>query len=123
MEDTTDVTLIAKWGKERIELPSLNPETTIGQVKNLLMERTKVLPKRQKLIGLSTVSKKKISDGVFLSELKVKGGSVNKSIQHSFILMGTAEKDIFVDPADRHDLPEVVDVRIISAKLLMLNTL
>lgn len=109
MEDTTDVTLIAKWGKERIELPSLNPETTIGQVKNLLMERTKVLPKRQKLIGLSTVSKKKISDGVFLSELKVKGGSVNKSIQHSFILMGTAEKDIFVDPADRHDLPEVVD--------------
>lgn len=119
MEDTTSVTLIAKWGKERIELSALSPQTTIGQVKDLLTERTKVLPKRQKLIGLSTVTKKKVADDVLLSELKVKGGgsSNNKSdtasVQHSFILMGTAEKDIFVDPSDRSDLPDVVDVRII----------
>lgn len=110
MEETTGVTLIAKWGKERIELVSLHPQTSIGQVKDLLTERTKVLPKRQKLIGLSTVSKKKVTDDVILSELKVKGGgSSNAAIQHSFILMGTAEKDIFIDPSDRVDLPDVVD--------------
>jgi len=116
MEDTTtSITLIAKWGKERIELSALHPLTTIGQVKDLLTEQTKVLPKRQKLIGLSTVTKKKVTDDVILSELKVKGGGISHynsdtaSVQHSFLLMGTAEKDIFVDPSDQADLPDVVD--------------
>jgi len=109
--ESIGITLIAKWGKERIELSSLNPQTNIAQVKDLLMERTGVLPKRQKLIGLSTVNKKKVTDDIFLSELKTKGGSNNKlnGVNHSFILMGTAEKDIFVDPVDKNDLPEVVD--------------
>mmetsp|Transcript_3339 Transcript_3339/g.7608 ORF Transcript_3339/g.7608 Transcript_3339/m.7608 type:complete len:488 (-) Transcript_3339:54-1517(-) len=111
------VTLIAKWGKEKIELNDLPSSTSIGQIKDLLSEKTNVLPKRQKLIGLSTLSKAKVTDGVLLSDLKPKSKAMAKkgengnpsSIKHNFILMGTAEKDIFVDPGDHGDLPDVVD--------------
>ena len=111
------VTLIAKWGKEKIELNDLSPATNIAQVKDLLSEKTNVLPKRQKLIGLVTLTKGKLTDETLLSELKPKSKAMTKvssdggikSIKHNFILMGTAEKDIFVDPEDRGDLPEVID--------------
>mmetsp|Transcript_24791 Transcript_24791/g.36052 ORF Transcript_24791/g.36052 Transcript_24791/m.36052 type:complete len:179 (+) Transcript_24791:142-678(+) len=122
------VTLVAKWGKERIELSSLSPSTTIGEVKTMLTERTGVLPKRQKLIGLtvkpqasvaSTASangaKGSLSDCVALSDLKVKPQKKSSSsssfvvISHQFILMGTPEEKIFVDPDEKDDLPEVVD--------------
>ena len=66
------VTLIAKWGKEKIELNDLSPTTNIAQVKDMLSEKTNVLPKRQKLIGLTTLTKVKVTDQVLLSELKPK---------------------------------------------------
>ncbi len=111
------VTLIAKWGKEKIELNDLPLNTNIAQVKDMLSEKTNVLPKRQKLIGLVTLTKGKLTDEVILSELKPKSKAMTKtaddgiikSIKHNFILMGTAEKDIFVDPDDHDNLPEVVD--------------
>ena len=109
------VTLIAKWGKEKIELSNLSPTINIGKVKELLCEKTNVLPKRQKLIGLTTLSKTKITDQVLLSELKPKGNSKallsndNKEVKHTFILMGTPEEKIFIDPDDNNNLPDVVD--------------
>jgi len=111
------VTLIAKWGKEMIELNDLPPTTNIAQVKDMLSEKTNVLPKRQKLIGLVTLTKAKVTDEVLLSSLKPKSKALTKtaddgsikSVKHNFILMGTAEKDIFVDPDDHDNLPEVVD--------------
>jgi len=108
------VTLIAKWGKEKIELHDLPPTTNIAQVKHMISEKTNVLPKRQKLIGLVTLSKAKVTDEVLLSDLKPKSKAVTKVsksmiIKHNFILMGTAEKDIFVDPEDNDNLPEVFD--------------
>lgn len=111
------VTLIAKWGKEKIELNNLPLATNIAQVKDMLSEKTNVLPKRQKLIGLMTLTKQKLTDETLLSELKPKSKAMTKSsddgtiksIKHNFILMGTAEKDIFIDPDDHDSLPEVVD--------------
>jgi ubiquitin-like domain-containing CTD phosphatase 1 len=111
------VTLIAKWGKEKVELNELTPNTNIAQVKDMISEKTNVLPKRQKLIGLVTLTKAKVTDEVLLSELKPKSKAMTKtaddgsirSVKHNFILMGTAEKDIFVDPEDHDNLPEVVD--------------
>lgn len=111
------VTLIAKWGKEKIELNDLPMTVNIAQVKDMLSEKTNVLPKRQKLIGLVTLTKAKVTDEVLLSELKPKSKAMTKisddgsikSMKHNFILMGTAEKDIFVDPDDHGNLPEVVD--------------
>ena len=118
MDDTrntqinTGVTLIAKWGKERITLEGLNTDTTIGNVKDLLSERTGVLQKRQKLIGLVTKAGKKVSDELVLGDLKpknAKGKDAAEGVVHQFILMGTTEEQIFVDPAEKEDLPDVVD--------------
>lgn len=109
------ITLVAKWSKERITLSCLTPETTIGAVKEMLKERTSILPKRQKLVGLSLQAKGQITDQVVLSQLKVKRskgkttGLDDASIVHEFILMGTPEEKIFVDPIHRDDLPDVVD--------------
>lgn len=108
------VTLCAKWGKEKIELSSLAPSTTIAQVKSLISEKTSVLPKRQKLIGLTTTNKRKITDEILLSDLKVKASASKNSkssaeIRHNFILMGTPEESIFVDPKNNDNLPDVID--------------
>jgi len=114
------VTLIAKWGKEKIELCDLSPTTNIAQVKEMLKKKTDVLPKRQKLIGLTTHTKVKVTDQVLLSELKPKSKAMTStqissdginiiSVEHNFILMGTPESNIFIDPNDHDDLPEVID--------------
>ena len=112
--DETYHTLVAKYAKERITIESLPATTTIGQVKDDLAERTSIKPVRQKLLGLSTKSKTPITDETILSELKVRKNN-NKSssssgviIVHEFILMGTKEEEIFVDPSERDDLPDVV---------------
>ena len=103
------VTLVAKWGKERITLDELPPMTTIAQVKMMLSEHTCILPKRQKLIGLSSGSGK-VTDDVRLKDLKPKGSkSTSTGIIFQFILMGTPEEHIFVDPHEKDDLPDVID--------------
>jgi ubiquitin-like domain-containing CTD phosphatase 1 len=112
------LTLIAKFGKERITLEDLSAETRIGEVKEMLQEITNILSKRQKLVGLVATKggAKGIHDDLLLKELKVKGKSSSAdklndtvSITHQFILMGTPEEKIFVDPSLRADLPDVVD--------------
>ena len=118
-----DVVLVAKFGKERIELPPMPPSTTLLQVKEMLTERTSVLPKRQKILGLSVrpgaPSGKKVGDSTRLEDLRRKGGGAAGGgaaaaaaaavVTHQFILMGTPEEGIFVDPSEREGLPEVVD--------------
>ena len=113
-EESKGITLIAKFGKERISLESLEPNTTIGSVKDLLSEKTGVLPKRQKLIGLAVKDKSKLHDDVIIGDLKLKPSKSkngNNGPIHEFILMGTKEEQIFVDPKDKHpdELPDVVD--------------
>lgn len=100
------ITMIAKFGKERIVLSCLTPETTIGAVKDMLRSRTGVLPKRQKLIGLTLVRTEggptTLTDQVLLSGLKVKkakgktNGLGESAVVHEFILMGTPEEHIFI---------------------------
>jgi hypothetical protein len=109
---SSKVTLIAKFAKERIAMEELDCSMTIGQVKNILWEKTRVLPKRQKLVGLLAIAggAKGVHDDLPLSDLKKsKGGKAAKSCQFEFILMGTPEEYIFVDPNDREDLPDVLD--------------
>jgi ubiquitin-like domain-containing CTD phosphatase 1 len=106
------ITLIAKWGKERIVLEGLNGEVTIGNVKDLLEDRTGVLPKRQKLIGLTAIGGARVTDALIIGDLKVKSGKSQdgySGVVHSFIMMGSREEHIFVDPSEKEDLPDVVD--------------
>lgn len=119
------ITLVAKYGKSQHVLANLPPSTTVLDVKRMLCDLTRILPKRQKLIGLVTVtSSEKLSDETPLSMLTTKTKAAKKkakTAQHElvgqqaspsdmcFILMGTPEEDILVDPMDRDDLPEVID--------------
>ena len=110
-QTTTVVTMVAKYGKEKItlnDLPSVS--TNVGHVKDLLRERTGILPKRQKLIGLKGQRKgSTVDDDTPLSDLKVKGGNNVAAVVHQFILMGTPEERIFVDPSEKEDLPDIID--------------
>jgi ubiquitin-like domain-containing CTD phosphatase 1 len=108
------ITLLAKWGKEKIIIANLAPDTVIAQVKDILSAKTSILPKRQKLVGLTTKTKQKVTDDCFLSDLKPKSNATTITngkleVKHSFILMGTPEENIFVDPSDHDNLPDVVD--------------
>eukprot|EP00979_Chaetoceros_neogracilis_P002453 scaffold430_cov234-Chaetoceros_neogracile.AAC.1 len=108
------ITLLAKWGKEKIIIANLAPDTVIAQVKDILSAKTNILPKRQKLVGLTTRTKQKVTDDCFLSDLKPKSNATTITngkleVKHSFILMGTPEENIFVDPSDHDNLPDVVD--------------
>lgn len=110
--DFKTVTLIAKFGKDRLTLDGLPESTTIFQVKEMLHEETRVLPKRQKLVGLIAENggTKGVNDNLRLSELKIKGKvGADRIVTHQFILMGTPEEHIFVDPHQRDDLPDVID--------------
>ena len=106
------VTLVAKFGKERITLAELDAGLTVGQVKEMLQDVTRILPKRQKLVGLVAQQggAKGVHDDLPLSGLKVKSKKtteVSTITTHQFILMGTPEEEIFVDPSERDDLPDV----------------
>jgi len=111
VEEEPSVTLVAKFNKERITLEDLPSSTTIGMVKEMLQQRTRILPIRQKLVGLVALKggAKGVTDDLALSGLKVKGKSSDANITHQFILMGTPEEEIFVDPSARDDLPDVID--------------
>jgi ubiquitin-like domain-containing CTD phosphatase 1 len=111
---TTTVTMIAKYGKEKIKLVDLPASSTsIGQVKELLRDRTGIMPVRQKMIGLKSNNGASVTDDTMLSDLKAKksGGDESSAVTlvHQFILMGTPEEQIFVDPGEKSDLPDIVD--------------
>ena len=110
MNSASGITLVAKWGKERITLEELPHVTTIGEVKVMLSEQTNILPKRQKLIGLSANGGGKVTDDVLVRDLKNKGSKKSiDDLTFQFILMGTPEEHIFVDPHEKDDLPDVID--------------
>jgi ubiquitin-like domain-containing CTD phosphatase 1 len=131
-EPIMQTTLTAKYGKETITIPNLpSHNTTISTVKNLILQHTNILPKRQKLIGLTlrksppsesvaatatataaTTNKRKVlTDETTLDKLQIKkpkDAKKNKKGQiihahHSFILMGTPETEIFIDLNDCND--------------------
>jgi ubiquitin-like domain-containing CTD phosphatase 1 len=112
--DFTTVTLVARYNKDRIVLDGLPPSTTILQVKEMIQRQTRILPKRQKLVGLAAAvgGPRGVHDQLALRELGVRGKvpvPVDRIVAVQCILMGTPEEDIFVDPGDRDDLPDVVD--------------
>ena len=88
-------------GKE-LMLPSLASDACVGDLKALLQDETAVPAKRQKLIGL--VKGKIPEDETSLASLGLRGEA-----PYSFMLMGTPDDKLFIDPCDRDDLPEVVD--------------
>jgi ubiquitin-like domain-containing CTD phosphatase 1 len=108
------ITFVVKYGKEKITIRGLNPLLTIGQVKGMIHNETNILPIRQKLIGLSAKvgGTKGIHDELSISELAIKNSKTGddiKEIVHQFILMGTPEEKIFIDPTNVDILPNIID--------------
>ncbi|GAB5036580.1 had iiid h [Nannochloropsis oceanica] len=97
--------LVAKWRGKEIDLGTLPGGCTIANIKILLEAKTRVLPERQKLIGLSVQGGKAAKDENTLEQLVLKG----KRGPVKFMLMGTPEAESFVDPSEKTGLPEVFD--------------
>jgi len=104
------VDLIAKWRGTSYCLNDIDvTKTSIGDVKVLLSELTSVQPCRQKLIGLAGgkcsrgTNNPSSDDATLLSEIRFKKNP------HQFMMVGTPEDQIFVDPGEKGDLPEVFD--------------
>ena len=128
---TTLTTMVAKYGKQIIKITNLpTHSTTIGHVKQKILQETNILPRRQKFIGLVMVvdddddnnnnnnnnnnnrrrkTSTNIPDDCTLDKLQIKKPKecIYDTTQnpkrlihayHSFILMGTPEDEIFIDP-------------------------
>ena len=93
---------VTKFEGKTLELPPLEIYLSVGDLKQLLQDETSVPVERQKLIGL--VKGQLPADEVLLQDLALKKGP-----PFAFTLMGTRDEKLFVDPADREDLPEVFD--------------
>ena len=92
------VLLVAKWNKQEIDL-CVDASLTVGDLKIILESETTVPPERQRVAGLKA-QKGRVSDASVLGDL------VLKLPQHKFMLMGTPEAQLLVEPAER---PEVFD--------------
>ena len=122
------ITFMIKYKKERFIYSDLPGSMTIGQIKQQIQQETHLLPIRQKLIGLTARigGTKGVTDDLPISELLVKSNTTtttttvttvtttnnsnnNSVITHQFILMGTPEEQIFIDPCDKEDLPDIMD--------------
>ena len=114
------ITFMIKYKKERFIYSDLPGSMTIGQIKQQIQQETHILPIRQKLIGLTARigGTKGVTDDLPISELLVKSNTTttttttnsnNSVITHQFILMGTPEEQIFIDPCDKDDLPDIMD--------------
>ena len=99
-EDTGErqVHLVAKWNKQEIDL-CVDESLTVFDLKRVLESETTVPPERQRVVGLKA-AQGKVSDERFLREL------VLKLPVHKFILMGTPQDQLLVEPEHR---PEVFD--------------
>lgn len=94
----THLSLTATWNGKKYPV-SIPPTSTIGDLKLHLADHTQVQPTRQKLIGF--VKGKLPEDHVVLETLSLKEN-------HTFMMMGTVEHQIFKRP-DEKDLPVVAN--------------
>lgn len=106
--------LIVKWAKKEISLDRecLQPDDTIGHLKNVIYHKTGVHPERQKLFGLKYKGKP-AEDDVKLGELNLKPGT-------KLMLIGSTEEainDVASTTADAEvvndlDIPEECEIPI-----------
>ena len=56
-----EVCVTIKWSGKEYSIDKLLPTDTVGYLKEVIKEKTGVLPERQKLLGLKYKGKKKVS--------------------------------------------------------------
>ncbi|KAK4522580.1 hypothetical protein GAYE_PCTG10G0470 [Galdieria yellowstonensis] len=91
--------LHVRWGKENFSI-ELSATSTLWDLKQRLLERTRVLPDRQKILGLAA-RPSLLSDSVVLQDV------CNKA-EHNIVLIGTPEEQL-CDFYRAASAPEVVN--------------
>jgi len=94
--------LNVKWNGQDFKIQNLLPSNSVNDLKDELYKQTKVLPERQKLLGLKTKSGQMASNSTLLDDLNYKPAT-------KIMLMGTVEEKIDDVNKKPENLPEVVD--------------
>ncbi|KAJ8317333.1 hypothetical protein KUTeg_005237 [Tegillarca granosa] len=99
--EPVSVDLTVKWSGKEYKITDLSESKTIKDLKLAIFNQTKVLPERQKLLGLKYKGKVP-GDDVELSELKIKPNT-------KIMMMGTCEEELEKVKEPPADMPEVVN--------------
>ena len=99
-EETKGLNLLAKWKGESYEI-QVTAETTLKDLKEILYTLTNVLPKRQKIVGLTKSGEIASDDRIKMGDIGI-GYNPNVSahgmkVVQKFMLIGNPEKEMFVD--------------------------
>ncbi|XP_015759471.1 PREDICTED: ubiquitin-like domain-containing CTD phosphatase 1 [Acropora digitifera] len=102
-KEAGDVNVIVKWSGKEYVLEDVPLHETVRYLKNLIKEKTGVLPERQKLLGLKCKGKN-AQDDVRLSALNLKPSN-------KIMMMGTREENLaeVIAPSD-----EVVNNQVVN---------
>ncbi|KAK2572364.1 Ubiquitin-like domain-containing CTD phosphatase 1 [Acropora cervicornis] len=102
-KEAGDVNVIVKWSGKEYVLEDVPLHETVRYLKNLIKEKTGVLPERQKLLGLKCKGKN-AEDDVRLSALNLKPSN-------KIMMMGTREENLaeVIAPSD-----EVVNNQVVN---------
>ena len=94
------ISLVIKWAGKEYPISDLPPSTTVMDLKQVIADRTQVLPARQKLLNLKFKGKP-APDQVSLSSLDLKAGT-------KIMMMGSSEQAIKEISESKED-PNVVN--------------
>lgn len=95
------VNLTVKWAGKEYLIPDMPLHACVIDLKNVIYERTGVLPERQKLVGVKCKGKP-IQEWVRLTDLKLEPNS-------KIMMVGSLEKTIQDASTPPEDLPEVIN--------------
>ena len=95
------VSLVIKWAGKEYPITELPSGTTVLELKNIIQERTNVLPSRQRLLNLKFKGKP-ASDELVLSSLDLKPGA-------KIMMMGSSEQAIQDVSQGRPSDPTVIN--------------
>lgn len=100
-DEDTELELRVKWGGATYAV-ELSPQSTLADLKILLFHLTEVLPKRQKVLGLPSVSGRMPDDAQILAELPLRP-------EQQLMLIGSREADISAINSARLGLATVIN--------------
>jgi hypothetical protein len=93
------IKLACKWGSQKIDL-EVPVCSTVGRVREMLQEHTRVPSKRQKLVGLG--KRANPDDSLLLDNLQLKN-------PHSFMMIGAPDEFMMLEASQIDDMPEVIN--------------
>lgn len=95
------ISLVVKWAGKEYPIDDLDVNATVLDLKQIVRQKTNVLPDRQKLLNLKFKGKP-AADDVLLSSINLKSGA-------KIMMVGSSEEDIEAAQEVRNDLSVIND--------------